>query len=162
MSDKERISELAKRLASAGYYAEGGKIHIKPSHRGRLTELKKRTGKSEDELYSDGNPAHKKMVVFARNARKWKHSDGGLIERFGVDAVRAALQKRFRGGGDIDEEPEEYYDGQINTAVKKASLPGLDTSKGKRYARNMAARVMEGKMGIMDVPPRYRGYVSGR
>lgn len=51
--------------------ATGGKIYIKPSHRGRLTELKERTGKSEAELYNDGNPAHKKMVVFARNARKW-------------------------------------------------------------------------------------------
>jgi hypothetical protein len=51
--------------------ANGGKIYIKPSHRGRLTELKERTGKSEAELYNDGNPAHKKMVVFARNARKW-------------------------------------------------------------------------------------------
>lgn len=49
----------------------GGSIYIKPSHRGRLTELKARTGKSEAELYSDGNPAHKKMVVFARNARRW-------------------------------------------------------------------------------------------
>lgn len=48
-------------------------IYIKPSNRGKLTELKKRTGKSEEELYNDGNPAHKKMVVFARNARKWKH-----------------------------------------------------------------------------------------
>lgn len=53
--------------------AAGGSIYIKPSHRGRLTELKARTGKSEAELYNDGNPAHKKMVVFARNARKWKH-----------------------------------------------------------------------------------------
>ena len=60
-------------------YAQGGSIHIKPSHRGRLTELKKRTGKSEAELYNDGNPAHKKMVVFARNARKWKHGDGGNL-----------------------------------------------------------------------------------
>ena len=49
------------------------KIRIKKSHRGRLTELKARTGKSEAELYNDGNPAHKKMVVFARNARKWHH-----------------------------------------------------------------------------------------
>lgn len=48
-------------------------IRIKPANRGKLTVLKKRTGKSESELYNDGNPAHKKMVVFARNARKWKH-----------------------------------------------------------------------------------------
>lgn len=61
-------------------FKSGGGIHIKPSHRGRLTKLKKRTGKSEAELYNDGNPAHKKMVVFARNARKWKHDDGGLLE----------------------------------------------------------------------------------
>lgn len=59
-------------------------IHIKPSHRGRLTELKARTGKSEAELYNDGNPAHKKMVVFARNARRWSHNhaDGGLLKRY--------------------------------------------------------------------------------
>ena len=60
-------------------FAEGGSINIKPSHRGRLTELKERTGKSEAELYNDGNPAHKKMVVFARNARKWKHGLGGNL-----------------------------------------------------------------------------------
>ena len=46
-------------------------IHIKKSHEGKLTDLKKRTGKSESEIYDDGNPDHKKMVVFARNARKW-------------------------------------------------------------------------------------------
>ena len=55
------------------------KIRIKKSHRGRLTELKARTGKSEAELYNDGNPAHKKMVVFARNSRKWKHDGGGEL-----------------------------------------------------------------------------------
>lgn len=60
-------------------HASGGKIHIKPSHRGRLTELKKRTGKSEAELYRTGSPATRKMITFARNARKWKHGDGGNL-----------------------------------------------------------------------------------
>lgn len=63
-----RAKELVERKDN---FKLGGSIHIKPSHRGRLTELKARTGKSEAELYNDGNPAHKKMVVFARNARKW-------------------------------------------------------------------------------------------
>ncbi len=57
-------------------FADGG-IHIK--HPGRLTALKERTGKTEAELYNDGNPAHKKMVVFARNARKWNHGLGGVL-----------------------------------------------------------------------------------
>ena len=50
---------------------EDSGIHIKKSHEGDLTDLKKRTGKTESEIYNDGNPDHKKMVVFARNARKW-------------------------------------------------------------------------------------------
>ena len=61
--------------------ADGGSIHIKPSHRGRLTELKKRTGKSEAELYRTGGPAVRKMITFARNARKWKHGEGGPLVR---------------------------------------------------------------------------------
>ena len=69
--------------------AEGGSIHIKPSHRGRLTELKARTGKTESELYNDGNPAHKRMVVFARNARKWKHGDGGPIDFSGITTTNS-------------------------------------------------------------------------
>ena len=60
-------------------YAKGGKIYIKPSHRGRLTELKKRTGKSEAELYRTGSAATRKMITFARNARKWKHGEGGPL-----------------------------------------------------------------------------------
>lgn len=54
---------------------ESGKsgIHIKPENRGKLTRLKKRTGKSEEELWKEGNPAVRKMITFARNARKWKH-----------------------------------------------------------------------------------------
>lgn len=34
-----------------------------------------------------------KKANFARNAAKW-HGDGGLIERFGVDAARKALDSR--------------------------------------------------------------------
>lgn len=54
---------------------ESGKsgIHIKPENRGKLTRLKKRTGKSEAELWKEGNPAVRKMITFARNSRKWKH-----------------------------------------------------------------------------------------
>lgn len=54
---------------------ESGKsgIYIKPENRGKLTRLKKRTGKTEAELWKEGNPAVRKMITFARNARKWKH-----------------------------------------------------------------------------------------
>lgn len=60
-----------------GRYAQGGVlfaesgIHIKESHKGKLTRLKKRTGKTETELYATGSPEVRKMVTFSRNARKW-------------------------------------------------------------------------------------------
>jgi hypothetical protein len=66
-------------MLSGNQMAKGGKIHIKPSHRGRLTELKKRTGKTEAELYKNGSAATRKMITFARNARKWKHGLGGNL-----------------------------------------------------------------------------------
>lgn len=48
-------------------------IHIKPENEGKLTNLKKRTGKTEAELWKDGDASVRKMITFARNARKWKH-----------------------------------------------------------------------------------------
>ena len=61
-------------------YKEGGSIHIK--HPGRLTALKERTGKTEAELWATGNAHTRKMITFARNARKWKHSTGGPLYPF--------------------------------------------------------------------------------
>lgn len=47
-------------------------IHIKKENRGKLTALKKRTGKTEAELWKTGSKATRKMITFARNSRKWK------------------------------------------------------------------------------------------
>lgn len=65
------VLEGAKKAYEQLKEANKSGIHIKKSHEGKLTALKKRTGKSESEIYNDGNPDHKKMIVFARNARKW-------------------------------------------------------------------------------------------
>ena len=62
-------------------YRTGGKIHIKKKNRGKFTALKKRTGHSASWFKAHGTPAQKKMAVFALNARKWKHGDGGVIDR---------------------------------------------------------------------------------
>lgn len=118
--------------AERGYMKDGGKIYIKPSHRGRLTELKEMTGKTEAELYNDGNPAHKKMVVFARNARKW-HGDGGLLDKLGsvygndrarmLDAIKKVKQNRFDGGGEKgDSTIVEELKPAVVTAYKEEPL----------------------------------------
>ena len=111
-----------------GIFGGGGGIHIKPSHKGRLTELKRRTGKTEAELYNDGNPAHKRMVVFARNARKWKHSDGGsLYDELGfgdLDILRAAVNN-------VRNSEINRYDGETEDSQK------IDRKRDSDAAINM-------------------------
>ena len=58
-------------------YAAGGGIHIKPSHEGRFTAYKERTGKTTEEALHSPDPHVRQMANFARNAAKWKHQDGG-------------------------------------------------------------------------------------
>lgn len=49
------------------------KIHIKPENRGKFNALKKRTGKTTEELTHSKNPLTRKRAIFAQNARKWNH-----------------------------------------------------------------------------------------
>ena len=74
-ADALGISDIMSEMPSLFPRFADGKspIHIKPANRGKLTRLKKRTGKSEAELYRTGGPSVRKMITFARNARKWRH-----------------------------------------------------------------------------------------
>ena len=75
-------------------YKEGGSIRIK--HPGRLTALKERTGKTEAELWATGNAHTRKMITFARNARKWKHDDGGSLSGFSeYELERLNKERRY-------------------------------------------------------------------
>ena len=83
-------------------FASGG-IMIKPENRGKLTRLKKRTGKTEAELYNDGNPEHKKMVVFARNSRRWnKHALGGYLKGRIYDIPEEEVQRLINAGYEVE------------------------------------------------------------
>ncbi len=66
------------------FRADGGKIHIKPENRGKFTALKERTGHSASWFKAHGTPSQKKMATFALNSRKWKHAEGGILERLGT------------------------------------------------------------------------------
>lgn len=60
-------------LYSRMRYKTGGTIHIKPENRGKFNALKKRTGKTTEELTHSKNPLTRKRAIFAQNARKWNH-----------------------------------------------------------------------------------------
>lgn len=69
---------------SANSYKKGGGIHINPKNKGKFNALKKRTGKTTEELTHSKNPLTRKRAIFAQNARKWKKkgrkkAHGGVI-----------------------------------------------------------------------------------
>jgi hypothetical protein len=49
-------------------------INIKPSHKGRFTEYKERTGKTTEEALHSPDPHVRQMANFARNAKHFDHS----------------------------------------------------------------------------------------
>lgn len=63
-------------------YAKGGSIHIKPSHKGRFTAYKERTGETTAEALHSKNPHVRKMANFARNAAHFKRGYGGMVNVF--------------------------------------------------------------------------------
>ena len=68
-------------LFSIPMLANGSGIHIKKENRGKFTETKKRTGKTTEELTHSKNPLTRKRAIFAQNAKKWKHEDGGEVRK---------------------------------------------------------------------------------
>lgn len=54
-------------------------IHINPANKGKFNATKKATGKSTEELTHSKNPLTRKRAIFAQNAKKWSHAEGGPI-----------------------------------------------------------------------------------
>lgn len=61
-----------KEIGKMQAYKYGG-IHIKKKNKGKFNALKKRTGKTTEELTHSKNPLTRKRAIFAQNARRWKH-----------------------------------------------------------------------------------------
>lgn len=65
------------------YLKKGSEIHIKKKNRGKFTEYcgGEVTNKCIQKAKKSGNSKLVKRAVFAQNARKWKHKEGGELER---------------------------------------------------------------------------------
>lgn len=112
-ANKGRLTSLPNSFESPelNTFAEGGKIHIKPSKRGTFTAAAKRHGKSVQSFASqvlankeNYSPAMVKKANFARNAAKW-HSFGGDLNTHGADFTNGQII--VGNGGTHEENPME-------------------------------------------------------
>lgn len=82
----EKIEILVQKLKN------GSGIHIKKSKVGSFTKYC--NGKVTNECIQRGlhssSPAIRKKANFARNSRKWKHKNGGILEK--VPIVKSLIE----------------------------------------------------------------------
>ena len=121
-------------------YASGGKIHINPANKGKLTATSKRTGKSFSELAHSSDPLTRKRAIFALNARKWNHKayGGNLFKDGGNAELMKTLYNNnnfFASGGDADNTDfsngvTEYNEGGTHEENPNGGVPVGTDSKG--------------------------------
>lgn len=91
-------------------------IHIKPSHKGRFTAYKKRTGQTTEQALHSKNPHVRQMANFARNAKKWHHGEDGMdMEYYDKDYEEAADGVQMLGPGQMkpmSDAPNPMYEFQ--------------------------------------------------
>lgn len=112
-ANKGKLTSLPNSFSSElNTFAEGGKIHIKPSKRGTFTAAAKKHGKSVQSFASqvlankeDYSPAMVKKANFARNASKWHHAFGGDLNTHGADFTNGQII--VGNGGTHEENPME-------------------------------------------------------
>lgn len=112
-ANKGKLTSLPNSFSSElNTFAEGGKIHIKPSKRGTFTVAAKKHGKSVQSFASqvlankeDYSPAMVKKANFARNASKWHHAFGGDLNTHGADFTNGQII--VGNGGTHEENPME-------------------------------------------------------
>jgi hypothetical protein len=87
-------------------YKSGG-IHINPVNKGKFNATKKATGKTTEELTHSKNPKTRKRAIFAQNAKKWHHSEGGEINNFGIGGVMSIAQGALGFLQQIEQQQEQ-------------------------------------------------------
>jgi hypothetical protein len=81
-NDFNELNNISMNNSSSLFMSKGGMI--KPSHRGRFTAYKQRTGKTTSEALHSSNAHVRSMAQFAVNARKFHHAMGGPINVKGM------------------------------------------------------------------------------
>ena len=73
---EDRINNIISESIDLLIESKKNSIHIKKKNKGKFNALKKRTGKSTEELTHSKNPLTRKRAIFAQNAKKWHHKGG--------------------------------------------------------------------------------------
>lgn len=119
-------------IPKAFFYKNGSKIHIKKQNKGKFTDYC--GGKVTEECIQKGlhspNATIRKRANFARNARKWKHQQGGTMQNYFnfLGAQNDFIQQNVEASRDKQKRAKEFHDQQVqNTANTVKNIGGMIT-----------------------------------
>lgn len=117
-------------------YAYGGTIHIKAKNKGKFNALKKKTGKSTEQLTHSSNPLTRKRAVFAQNAKKWHHAMGGNAGSNGIStANKRAINVE---GGEVIQTPGNAVQKVKGPKHEKGGVDLVVPSRTKIFSDRLA------------------------
>lgn len=154
--------------AIANRFADGGGIHIKPSHRGLFTEKADRAGMGV-QAYASHVLANKedyptstiRQANFAKNASGWKHDAGGelgaaFMDSFAQDPIAAAMQYK-QGLQNLAAQQEAAEE----AAAQQAAYDDLQKRVAAAETRNQGLQALLDNQGLtiqamMENQPTYK------
>lgn len=140
-----KLDNYAKRLGindnsneESNEYSNGGRINIKPSHKGRFTAYLKRTGSTLQQALHSNSPHVRQMANFARNAKHWKHSNGG-IQRYPGGGITEDDTYGMEAPNYTSQNGTNYYGSDNNSGINTNDL-AMETPNQGMYAFENANR----------------------
>lgn len=126
-------------------YGSGGSIHINPANKGKFNATKAATGKTTEELTHSSNPLTRKRAIFAQNAAKWHHGDGGYMANGGNIYEQPYLGRTYPSyayGGTIGQNGE--FIGNEGNTIQMQGDKHSDNSEGIDYTPGVKVEDGEG------------------
>lgn len=125
-------------------YMKSGGIHIKEENKGKFTESAKCAGKSVQEHATDvlNNPnatrLQKRRAQFAKNAKKFKHEDGGIIHAGTGTSLQYFVNPNLKDKQkEVQKDDSSTQETTVDTATETSSTT-TDWIDGyiKKYSEN--------------------------
>lgn len=134
-------------------FMKSGGIHIKKKNKGKFTESAKRAGKSvqehADDVLNDPNATRmqKRRAQFAKNAKKWKHEEGGiLLEQTGGKALATGISA-FKEDPKEEEKEEKTEEKDEKEGTTASTSTSTTTTSDDPYA--WTKQKAEGYVGML-------------
>lgn len=141
---------FAEKFKKGGKPEKKPKIYIKPENRGKFTATKKATGKTTEELTHSKNPVTKKRAIFAQNAKKWKHEDGGKFN----PSLKNVEKKQKGDKIEVTNDSTKYYSDKLKTNIsdhfkaKTKAEKDLAAQKATQSKNSLNRQANKGKVGF--------------